>query len=578
MKAPLTYHAFATSTAGEVKAILLTPTRDLLTASGAWLHLWRLDSFEIKAAYCEHQGELTQVCYSPDRKWLATSSWDNTVILWDAATMQVKHRLQEHKSGVVVVAFSPDSQRLYSSCMNKQLIAWSVSDGSLLAKVSLEGSYLNGLLCLPEQLLLAGDGVTSVHPITLDSPKPWKGFPAALNGITQRAQRFYVPGCDGKLYWRDTPEGKVSSLQIHEKGSSCAAAVFFSDDDRVLTVGEDCTARLTSLSKKKELLQLNLGEMSYAALLHPNEESFFVANKNSIQQHNTRTGERLASFGPSGAPTFAIERIALAPAQKTLFNVAHDGCSAWSTETQTLRWGYTRRGAFSGFLLSSDGAEVFTTCVDWAQQKTLLLVLSASDGKVLREFALAGVGDPSGLVGLTTDTALVLGTTQCLEVQLSTGRLLATHAMSVPSDAWHAGHDLLAYAKKKDVLLWDTKSRKQVNALEVGNAHSFSRSDDGKTLIVGGWTGIISAWDLTSRQLLAKKKVSAKAPCVLWLQEGKVLVADQSSGMYLYDYQRNKARPLAGTKPASALLKVTPSQVVAGGLDGTCLSWELTSL
>ena len=571
------YSALATSTAGEVKVLQLTPDGKLLSASGAWLHLWDLKTHKVLAAYCEHQREITNLCYSPDKRWLATASWDHTVVLWDAATMEVKHRLLKHKSGVMAVTFSYDSQRLFSACMGKQLLSWSVNNGALQPESYTLPDYLNEMLCLQSELLIAGCGVPvqALDAKTLASRGVWKGFPEAPNGIQQSQKYFYSPGCNGAVYWRELSGGKVSSYKIYD--DSCSRALLFADEDRVLTTGEDRTARVSRLSTKKELVRVELESMSYAVTLAPNEESFFVADKSTIKQVETKSGGQLASFGASEAPTDAISQLQLSVDGATLFCAAYNACSAWSTKTQALLWGFSCAGELSTFLLSTDDSKLYLCVTSW-NEATRWMVLNTKDGSVLLEKELPLRQSPKELLQLTDERAMLVTGERGVELRLSDGEVVKEHELPTEDYSWRKSKGLQVFAPpKKDAILWDAK-KQQRTSLPVGRSNSFAISDDEKTLIVGGWTGIISAWDLTTKKLLVKKKVSEKCPVVLWLQESKVLVADQALGMHLYDYEKNKAVPIPGSSPATTLYRASPSQVICGGMDGVCTTWEVSAL
>jgi WD40 repeat protein len=569
------YSALATSTAGEVKVLQLTPDGKLLSASGAWLHIWDLETHKPLAAYCEHKRMIYSLCYSPDKRWLATASWDNTVVLWDAATMEVKHRLLKHKSNVMAVAFSSDSQRLFSACMGKQLLSWSVNNGALQPESYTLPNYLNEMLCLQGELLIAGHGVSvqALDAKTLAPRGVWKGFPKDPNGIRQSQKYFYSTSCNGALYWREISGEKVSSYKIYN--DSCSRALLFADEDRVLTTGEDQTARVSRLSTKKELMRVDLETMSYAAALHPNEESFFVADKSTIKQIEVKSGALLASFGASEAPTEAISQIKLSVDGATLFCAAYNACCAWSTKTQALIWGFSCAGEISAFLLSADETKLFL-CVARYNEAARWLVLNTKDGGVLLEKELPLRQSPKELLRLTEEHAMLVIGARGLELRLSDGEIMKEHELPEGDFSWRKSKGLQVFSHQKEAILWDAK-KKQGSTLPVGRASSFSLSDDEQTLIVGGWTGIISVWELTTKKLLVKKKVSGH-PAVLWLQNGKVLVGDQDTGMYLYDYEKNKAFPIPGSSPATTLYRASPSQVICGGMDGVCTTWEVAAL
>ncbi|MCI0714251.1 MAG: protein kinase [Chloroflexi bacterium] len=73
-----------------------------------------------------HEDSIRAISASPDGKWIATGSNDQTAILWDATTGNVIHTLP-HDSYVAAVAFSPDSQFLLTSGTTLRL--WDVATG-----------------------------------------------------------------------------------------------------------------------------------------------------------------------------------------------------------------------------------------------------------------------------------------------------------------------------------------------------------------------------------------------------------------------------------------------------------------
>jgi WD40 repeat protein len=61
-----------------------------------------------------HKSEIRGMTFSPDGKWLATGSLDNTVKIWDLQTRQETLTFRGHQRSVNCVAFSPDGSLLAS--------------------------------------------------------------------------------------------------------------------------------------------------------------------------------------------------------------------------------------------------------------------------------------------------------------------------------------------------------------------------------------------------------------------------------------------------------------------------------
>ncbi len=105
---------------GKVKAHADNIYSLALSPDGRWLAtasadntctLWHYPELKRKLTI-EHDAPVYEAAFSPDGKLLATASGDRAATLWDAATGKQVHRLATHTGPVYCVAFSPDGKRL----------------------------------------------------------------------------------------------------------------------------------------------------------------------------------------------------------------------------------------------------------------------------------------------------------------------------------------------------------------------------------------------------------------------------------------------------------------------------------
>jgi WD40 repeat protein len=80
-----------------------------------------------------HSSPVWGVAASPDGRWVATASHEQTVNLWDASTMKLVRTLQGHSSLVWCVAFSPDSKYLASG--SGEVLVWDVATGKIVHRL-----------------------------------------------------------------------------------------------------------------------------------------------------------------------------------------------------------------------------------------------------------------------------------------------------------------------------------------------------------------------------------------------------------------------------------------------------------
>jgi WD40 repeat protein len=80
----------------------------------------------------EHTDRVSAVCYSPDRKTMASASWDQTIKLWDVETNECITTLEGHDGCILSIAFSPNGKTLVSSCDAPSVIVWDIETGEIL--------------------------------------------------------------------------------------------------------------------------------------------------------------------------------------------------------------------------------------------------------------------------------------------------------------------------------------------------------------------------------------------------------------------------------------------------------------
>ncbi len=79
-----------------------------------------------------HFDVVSSVAFSPDGRYLASGSHDNTIKVWQVASGKLLRTLKGHSDYVRSVAFSPDGRYLASASHDNTIKVWQVASGELL--------------------------------------------------------------------------------------------------------------------------------------------------------------------------------------------------------------------------------------------------------------------------------------------------------------------------------------------------------------------------------------------------------------------------------------------------------------
>ena len=96
------------------------------------LIIWDAKSGQCLKTLKGHSIYVFSVCWSPDGKYLASGSDDHTVIIWDANSGEKLKTLYGHSSSVESVSWSPDGKYLASGSDDKTIIIWDANSGESL--------------------------------------------------------------------------------------------------------------------------------------------------------------------------------------------------------------------------------------------------------------------------------------------------------------------------------------------------------------------------------------------------------------------------------------------------------------
>jgi WD40 repeat protein/serine/threonine protein kinase/DNA-binding XRE family transcriptional regulator len=572
-----------------------------------------------------HESPLWAVAFSPNGKYLATASDDNTARLWDVTTGAEVLSFNRHTNIVYSLAFSSDGKQLVTGSYDNTARLWDVATGGELRVFSTHAHPVTALALSPDgRTLITGgqaDGVAHVWNVSTGKEVQRLEAQGGINGIAFAPDGLHaVTGGEDMTarYWNVQTGETIRSFTGHT--DRIWGVAISGDGNRLLTSSFDKTVRLWDIKTGQQLqVFTGLRDAINGVAFSPDDKLVAAGAQDATAMiWNTATGgvhNRL--LGHTGF----VWSVAFSPDSRSVATASFDTTARlWSVDPAPAIM--LRDGVFSAHY-SRDGTSVVTAGpaalrvwdsgsrprsdifgihqgtyndVAWSQEGLLLLagstdgtvrLFAAATGRELRVLDAHAGGvysvafSPAGrflLSGGADSTAKLW--------DLDTGELLRTFQHKenpVFSVAFSPdGQHILTGAYDKTARVWNVHSGAEVRTLHIvkDGAVSVAFSPDGARIATGSWDGTIRLWDATTgaelHQFIGHRDI---AWSVEFSPDGKYLVSGSSDRTArLWNVETGaELRRFAGHAGGLFSVGFSPDgrRVITGSIDGTALLWDV---
>ncbi|MBW4506095.1 MAG: caspase family protein [Scytonematopsis contorta HA4267-MV1] len=540
-----------------------------------------------------HEGAVTYIDISPDRKIIASASDDKTVKLWQRDGKLI-HTLTGHKNDVKSVHFSPDGSTIATVSFYDGIIKiWKTSDGTEIRTIPVGATNVLSVAWSPQgntiavatnnkfiKILRISDGYLLSN---LKTNSPYLSSIAFSPDGKTLASGNWDKG-DIIQLWNISNGRLIDTLRGHTQKISTIA---FSLDGTILASGgEDKTIKLWKLSDNTLIKSIpaHNGEV-LSVNFSPDGKTLVSGSLDStIKLWNAVDGSLIQTLSGHSTGVFSVKFI---PNSQTLVSASGDQTvRIWKWDDALIKTikahkeiVYTVRFNHRGNIIASTGSD--TKVKLWrAKEGSLQKELSGHQSQVYSlNFS------PDGNTIASSDSSSIIKLWRITDNSLITD--LKGHTSEVNSVSFSPDGKILASASRdKTVKLWDVNSRKIIHTLKGHEKEVLSVvfSPKGDIVASTGKDNSIKIWRVKDGELLQDiKDHTNMVNSLSFNPEGDILASastDKTIKLWKISDSIHLLQTLTGHQDAVWGVAFSPDgQIIASGSsDNTVKLWSLNGI
>ncbi len=387
-----------------VHSLAFNPAGTML-ASGSFreVKLWTRPETVQRLNLAASTGAVPAVAVSPDNKWIAAASADNTIKLFNMADGQPVRSFAGHAATVSGLQFSPDSTRLFSSSHDKSVRVWNVADGAVAGRIDLPAA-VNGLalsLDATKILLACADNLVRVFSVpAATAPLASPVAPVMAMRVSPDKKLLALAEADGKITLIDLASG-MPPRQLAGHTAAVTSLSFTANSAQLASGSADKSVRLWNVASGQVVAITNgIPSPVTAVAYHPNGTQVAAGfSDGQIALFKADVAEPPLER-PLAGNTKAITGLAYSPTGDAIYTSCEDGSlRRYQPADGAQQWAQNHGAVIHELALSPDGNLLAT-----AGENNQVRVWAAANGGNGPQPALAGFAAPVTSVTFSLDS------------------------------------------------------------------------------------------------------------------------------------------------------------------------------
>ena len=454
-----------------------------------------------------HSDAVRSVSFSPDRKYIASGSDDDTVKLWEVESGKEIRTFTGHTDDVESVSFSPDGKYLASGSADDTVKLWEVESGKEIRTFSGHTSYVSSVSFSSDgKYLASGSWDRTIKLWEVESGKEIRTFSGHTDFVRSVSfspdGKYLASGSedDTVKLWELESGKEIRTLTGH---TDVVESVSFSPDGKYIASGSnDATVKLWEVDSGEEIRTLTGHTDDVESVSFSPDGKYLASGGSTIELWEVENGKEIWSVSDY---TDCVSSVSFSPDGKFLASgSADDTVKLWEVESgKEIRTFSGHTAYVSSVSFSPDGKYIARGSVD-----DTVKLWEVESGKEIR--TLTGHTDSVESVSFSPDGKYIAseswdGTIKLWEVKSGKEiRTFSGHTVYVSSVSFSPDGKYLASGSDDTVKLWEVDSGKEIRTLtgQTPWVASVNFSSDGKYLASGSLDGTVKLWDAETGDLI----------------------------------------------------------------------------
>ncbi|REJ48868.1 MAG: protein kinase [Microcystis aeruginosa TA09] len=276
-----------------------------------------------------HSDSVQSVVYSPDGRYLASGSIDQTIKIWEVATGKELRTLTGHSGGVFLVVYSPDGRYLASGSSDKTIKIWEVATGKELHTLTVYSSlYGADVVYSPDGRYLASrsdDKTIKIWEVATGKElRTLTGHSGPVLSVVYSPDGRYLASGGGLRdntikIWQVATGKVLRTLTGH---SDWVLSVVYSPDGRYLASGSRQTIKIWQVATGKVLRTLTgHSDWVWSVVYSPDGRYLASGSYQTIKIWEVATGKELRTLT---GHSHSVNSVVYSPDGRYLASGSHD--------------------------------------------------------------------------------------------------------------------------------------------------------------------------------------------------------------------------------------------------------------